>query len=968
MTGLTIEIPHAVCAADSDFLPAPLQAAAQTKLAQLNEILNGQRLQLSPIRWRNTVRVLVCSDFVSEQLRRFPDLLTTLLAPGTVAETSEQRLSRWQREVAADCAAAADEPALATALRRYRNREMAAIAWRDISGDASLQTTVRDLSDLADTIINQALQRLQQWQEAEFGVPVDSNGETLSLVVLAMGKLGAHELNFSSDVDLIFVFREEGETRGVARPLANSQFFTRLGQRLISLLQQTTGEGFVYRVDMRLRPFGDSGPLAVSLDALENYYQIHGREWERYAMIKARPITGGDADRQAIMALLQAFSYRRYLDYGVFKGLREMKQLIIQEVARKDLHHNVKLGAGGIREIEFIGQVFQLIRGGREPRLRVREILQVLALLQEKELLPAYVCRELHNAYVFLRNTEHRLQAWQDQQTHTLPRDADGRLRLAVAMGFDTWEPMQKTLDRYRRVVREHFDQVVATPQTDSGSAPDSLLALWYERTDAPAAISELTTLGYQRAADTLENLRQLRHSRYRTLSNEAKARMDSLLPFLIRAATATPQPDVTLDRVLKLVAAVARRTVYLALLVEHPLALSQLIKLCAGSPWIADLLTRHPILLDELLDPRSLYSPATREVLGRELQQRLLALPGDDLEQQMDVLRQFKQAQVLRVAAADLMDTLPLMKVSDHLTWIAEVVLDATLGLAWQELALRHGVPPATPLSADHGFVIIGYGKLGGIELGYGSDLDLVFLYAHEQSDALTDGRKPLTTSVFYTRLGQRIIHIISTLTSAGILYDVDMRLRPSGASGLLVSNFQSYVNYQNSKAWTWEHQALVRARVIAGDPVLGDAFQQARQAVLRRPREREALRREVSEMREKMRTASRVPAAGQFDIKQSPGGMVDIEFLAQYGVLAHAEQQPELTRWTDNIRILETMGQLGILSAADADLLCDAYRSLRDRAHKLVLLDQPTLVATEEFTKIAAEVRRVWQALLGT
>ncbi len=952
--------------ADLNTVPAPLRTGLQQRLESLVNTTEIALRTHSANHWHQLVTVVACSEFVTHQLLRFPELLALM---GDIPETLDSSVARWQREVADTCAAAPDENALGTALRHYRNREMAAIAWRDINGDVPLETTLQQLSRLAEILIQQSLERLQQWQESESGVPVDSDNQPMALVVIGMGKLGAHELNFSSDVDLIFAFREEGETRDGPRAMANSQFFIRLGQRLINVLHSVTGDGFVYRVDMRLRPFGDSGPLAASLGALEGYYHTHGREWERYAMIKARTITGSADDQAAVMALLRSFCYRRYLDYGVFKSLREMKQLIIQEVARKDLHHNVKLGAGGIREIEFIGQVFQLIRGGREPRLRTREILKVLPLLTELGLLPEYVCTELRNAYVFMRNTEHRIQAYQDKQTHNLPRDEEGHCRLAFAMGYATWEEFKKVLDRYQRIVREHFDQVVATPQTEAdNSPPDALLTLWHEKLDSDAATAELAQLGYQRVADTLHHIHNLRRARYRTLSTEGRARLDNLMPFLIRAAAVTEQPDTTLARLLILVDTVARRTVYLALLVEHPLALSQLVKLCAGSPWIADLLTRLPILLDELLDPRTLYNPPFRDALRVELAQRLLTVAPDDLEEQMEILRQFKQANVLRVAAADLMEALPLMKVSDHLTWIAEVVLEATLNLAWQELVQRHGKPPATPLSTDTGFIIIGYGKVGGLELGYGSDLDLVFLYAHEQAETATNGRKPLASSVFYTRMGQRIIHLLSTLTPAGVLYEVDMRLRPSGASGLLVSNIHSYINYEEHKAWTWEHQALVRARVIAGDPALAEAFANARRQILCQARDAATLRADVVDMREKMRSSLDKSSEGLFDIKQSPGGMVDIEFLVQYCVLAHAHQYPDLTDWPDNIRILETLERRQLLPAADVALLSDAYRTLRDRAHKLTLQDQPTIVPTAEFNLIAANVLRVWHALLGT
>ncbi len=729
------------------------------------------------------------------------------------------------------------------------------------------------------------------------------------------------------------------------------------------MLNEPTAEGFVFRVDMRLRPFGDSSPLVSSFDELENYYQIHGREWERYAMIKAR-VVAGDAEAGArLMALLRPFVYRRYLDYGAFSSLRGMKRLIESEVRRKGMESNIKLGAGGIREIEFVGQAFQLIRGGREPALQERRILAVLELLQQGNLLPEYVVQQLTDAYLFLRRTEHRLQEYADQQTHKLPEDETGRMRLVLSMGFDGWEPFKAELDAHRSNVQEHFEQVFAAPQTRHAESDElDLNGVWQQELEPDVSLQALSAAGYEQPEEVLRQLDALYNGRrYQTLSDNGKRLMDRLMPLLLGVAGQMEQPDAALGRVLQLLEQILQRSAYLSLLVENPMALSQLVKLCAASPWITRQLTRYPVLLDELLDPRMLYSPPGREELEAELRQRLLPVAQDDLERQMELLRHFRHSNVLRVAAADVADAIPLMVVSDHLTDIAEVVLEHTLELAWNHLLERHGAPPCN--GDEKGFAIIAYGKLGGIELSYGSDLDLVFVHDSEAGD--TDGPRPVASAVFYARLAQRIIHILATQTAAGILYEVDTRLRPSGASGLLVSGFDAFARYQQEKAWTWEHQALVRARIVAGSESLGERFSWLRRQVLSRPRDKTALCREVAEMRSKMVETHSGRDRNLFHLKQDPGGITDIEFMVQYAVLAWAHEYPELLEYTDNIRILERLARADLLTEEEAGLLADAYRVYRARLHRLVLQEAAPAVTAGEFAAYREGVVRLWQKL---
>lgn len=912
-------------------------------------------------------RVWACSEFVARACLQYPQMLEELVTGGELLRAREE--GEVGRQVGEALAGVGDEAELKKRLRGLRRRELVRIAWRDLAGWADLEEVITELSWFAEACIDTALAQLHAWQQVQVGTPRNAAGEPQSLVVLGMGKLGARELNFSSDVDLIFAYPQEGETDG-ERALSNHEYFIRLGRRLIAALNDTTEDGFVFRVDMRLRPNGDSGPLALSFGAMEHYYQVHGREWERYAMVKARVVGGDRAAGADLLAALRPFVYRRYLDYGAFESLREMKQMVALEVRRKGMERNIKLGAGGIREIEFIGQAFQLIRGGREPALQERRILPVLEHLGRGDHLPGYAVAELSQAYIFLRRVEHRLQEFADKQTHDLPGDDVGRARLAFAMGFDGRQAFSAALAEHRARVDDRFEQVFAAPQAQHAASDAlNLAGVWAGGLDEAAAPHALQAAGFEDAGEALRRLRALREGRnYQALSAQGRARMDRLMPLLIGAAGQAAAPGKTLERLLGLVERIAQRTAYLALLVENPMALSQLVKLCAASPWIANYLGQHPLLLDGLLDPRSLYVAQTREALGAELRARLESVPGEDLEQVMDALRHFKQAAVLRVAAADVSGAMRLMVVSDHLTWIAEAVLEEALESAWRYLVARHGRPLCTSEGevCDKGFAVVAYGKLGGIELGYGSDLDLVFLHGAERETLETTGERPVPVPVFFARLGQRLIHILTTRTPAGVLYEVDTRLRPNGASGMMVSNLQAFEEYQQRSAWTWEHQALVRTRVVAGDPLVARRFEAIRREVLGRRREPAALRKEVREMRERMREALSKGKPGHFDIKQDPGGIADIEFMVQYGVLAWARDHPGLLTYPDNIRLLAGFAENSLLPQEDVDLLSETYRLFRARVHGLALQEQFAVVPGEEFAAQREGVLRIWQTLM--
>lgn len=921
-------------------------------------------------------RVWTYSEFAAQTCIRHPHLFAGLLQSGDLL--IDYVPGEYVQKLQAALAKTKNEQDLGTALRYVRTREMLRIAWRDLAGWADLTETLADLSALAESCIDAASTRLNEWQSKEIGVPKNATGIVQSLVVIGMGKLGACELNFSSDIDLIFAYPEDGETHGKRRRISNEEYFIRLAQRLINALAAITPDGFVYRVDMRLRPFGDSGPLVLSFDAMEDYYQNHGREWERYAMIKARVVAGDPPQGKHLMNSLQPFIYRRYLDFGAFESLRAMKEMIVRETQRRGLKDNIKLGQGGIREVEFIGQLFQLIRGGREIQLQEPGILRVLEYLGQANYLPVQVTQQLCDAYIFLRKVENRLQEFADEQTHSLPEDETERTRLALSMQYESWSAFQHALAQHTANVHNHFVQIFTVPQIDAQhdagrSVTADLNALWQGGLDEKQACNLLNSADFDDAAEALRLLNQLREGHhYRALSERGRRRMDSLMPLLIAEAGHTEQSTITLMRLVNLIEAIAQRTAYLALLVENPPGLSQLVKLCAASPWISALLTRHPLLLDELLDSRRLYAPLNKSSLDSELRQILLRIPEDDLEQQMDALRHFKQVHVLRVAAADTAGAMPLMIVSDYLTAIAELILQQVLNLAWRHLIARHGSPGCKVKGKPYspGFAVVAYGKLGGIELGYGSDLDIVFLHDSEGEQQRTRGAKPIDNAVFFARLGQRIVHILNAHTPAGVLYEVDVRLRPSGASGLLVSSLESFADYQRTQAWTWEHQALVRARVLVeqGGNEITARFSELRAEILQRPRDANTLRAEVHDMRERMRTALATHEPGRFDLKQDAGGIADIEFMVQYEALLWAHAHPDLLAYTDNIRQLQSLADAGLMGSADVQLLSDAYRAYRAAVHHCALQDEPAQVADAEFSEYRAGVISIWHKLLET
>ena len=811
-----------------------------------------------------------------------------------------------------------DEVVLARAVRRLRKQVMVKLILRDLSGLADLHEVMQAMTALAEIVVRQAQVCLTASLRAQFGSPVGTDsGAVQELLVIGMGKLGGGELNVSSDIDLIFVYEEDGETNG-ARTLSNHEYFTRLGRRLINIINELTGDGYVFRVDMRLRPYGESGPLVMSFAALEEYLVTQGREWERYAWIKARVISPEfSPGTLELKALYQPFVFRRYLDFGAIDSMRKLHAQIRQEVQRRDRLGNIKLGPGGIREIEFTAQVFQLIRGGQDPTLRILPTQGVLRQLVERQHLIVAVALALDEAYVFLRNLEHRLQYLDDQQTQELPQKPEDQQIIAETMGYADYAALLIVLDHHRALVSQQFEQIFGETAQETSNAQ-----LWRENISIEELAQGLEVLGFATSPDSAQRLLQLRGSlRYRQSSERSRKLLDTLIPQFITLSAQYSDPDATLSRLLTLLEAISRRAAYLAFLVEYPQALDRLTRLVASSSWAAGYLAQHPALFDELLDARELYQPPEWSVIDSDLQARL-ADCVNDAERQLDVLHHVQQEQIFHLLAMDLQGLLPLEKLSDHLSALADLMLRHVLALCWANARKRH--------REEARFAIIAYGKLGGKEMGYVSDLDMIFIYDDDHPDAQEN----------YARLGKSINSMLGSYTASGRLYETDLRLRPNGASGLLVSSTEAFADYQQHHAWVWEHQALTRARFCAGDPGVGTAFEEIRQQVLSLPRDIEKLRDEIIVMRQKMHDGH-PNNSGLFDIKHDSGGMVDIEFMVQFLVLAYAHQYPQLTDNVGNLALLKRAAECGLIAAELAEQVRSLYRTLRHTQHRMRLND---------------------------
>jgi glutamate-ammonia-ligase adenylyltransferase len=908
---------------------------------------------------QSAARVLATSEFVLDALCRDPALWEAAM---------QRQDSRLEVPLLGLPDLPPDEALFMRALRRWRRVEFARIAWRDLAHWADLEETMQSLSSAAESALQVAEQFARRTLERRYGKPRSDAGAEQRLIVVAMGKLGGGELNFSSDIDLVPVYPEGGETDG-ARSISNQEFFTRLMQQLIRLLEQQTEDGFVFRIDLRLRPFGDSGPVVSNAAALEDYLQIHGRDWERYAWVKARAMTNAPAYQQLFTDLIRPFVYRRYLDFGVFESLREMKAMIEREVQRRDLEDDIKLGDGGIREIEFIVQSFQLIRGGQERRLQGTSLRHALSLLAGSKLLPASAVTELDAAYVFLRRLENRLQMWANQQRHRLPVEPVERERLAWSMALPDWNALDAQLRTHRQCVSAHFRSVVFG---DEDAASTTLAPLPLDADAAEPLSERLATYGWNApsAAAAAALLREFNQAAAtRRLDKAGARRLAALLPVLATEAAATPEPLRTLPRLLRVLEAIGARSAYFALLLHNARARGRLIRLATHGDFLIDQIAAHPLLLDELIDERLLEQSPDRAAFAADLAQRMDGVDEGDQEQLLERLRLFQRAAIFRLAVADLLLHLPVMQVSDRLTDVAELIIDCALGLTWQQLTPTLGMPRCGEGDSrrDVRLCVIGYGKLGGMELGYSSDLDLVFLHDSSGAQQETDGGRGIDNQVFFLRFAQRMVHLLTVHSAAGRLYEVDMRLRPSGKAGLLITSIEAFADYQHREAWTWEHQSLLHARAVAGAPELMRQFEALRADVLACDVRRDTLRADVRHMRNRQRRELSRAGSGEFDLKQDPGGIGDIEFLAQYWALKWARDYPPVALFADTIRQLESVASADLVPQSQVDVLADIYRAYRTRLHHRALDGRGAVVDAAEFVPQRAAVEAVWDATMG-
>ncbi|MBE1298647.1 MAG: bifunctional [glutamate--ammonia ligase]-adenylyl-L-tyrosine phosphorylase/[glutamate--ammonia-ligase] adenylyltransferase [Alteromonadaceae bacterium] len=907
-------------------------------------------------------RAFGLSDFLSRLALRYPNWINE-------CSSNPPQPDNYRRHLTDALAHIDDETEQHKVLREFRNKEMFRITWHDFMQEQEIKASLRAVSELADALILCSYHWYYNKMCKRWETPMGSLGPQ-HMLILGMGKLGGRELNFSSDIDLIFVYPETGVVSNGRKEMEIQQFFTKIAQKLIASLHQITAEGQVYRVDMRLRPFGDSGPLVSHFSAFEDYYLRQGREWERYAMVKARLLNDDTPYTDELQQILQPFVFRRYIDFSVMESLRGMKQLIQQEVRRRNLFHNIKLGSGGIRELEFIVQCLQLIRGGRDKKLQVKSTLETLKNLAFSNIFSDQVLADVGQAYLYLRKVEHCLQQFDDRQTQELPDNQLDCERLAYLMAEPDYQQFHLKLSGHMQLISEQFEDLIGDVEANErDNCEQEFKDLWLLELSVEES-NALLKPAYPALLDTIliEQVMQLKQElASRPIGTRGREIVDRLLPVVLSKIStySAVAIELTLPRVGQLIKSISRRTTYLELLLENNDALEQLLMLCRKSPWIAEELANFPILLDELVNRKALYEPTPLSSYEDLLRQSLLRIPEEDLEQQMEALRQFKRCQQLRVAAEDISGALPIMQVSDHLTCLAEVLVNEAINMAWQQMTEKYGYPVGAT-DQDKRFVAIGYGKMGGIELGYSSDLDMVFL-SDCKDNSPTSGNKSIESKMFYVKLAQRIIHLFNTKTASGELYELDMRLRPSGNSGLLVSDIDAFLEYQRQEAWVWEHQALVRSRPVAGSGILAQRFQTIKGDIICQERESAALALEVHNMRLKMREHLDKSDSEKFDLKQGAGGIADIEFLVQYWTLLHAKQTPDLTVWSDNVRLLDVLHKHEIISDDWHNKLLDAYLDFRNMSHRLALKQLKNYVSVKDFRKKRQNVIEIWDQVFS-
>lgn len=945
-------------------LSEELQSIGTERFQSIAEKLSEFSITFDDKFKNDLIFILSISDFINDQFQRHAIWLKDIYEQNLINKDIKIDL---KNKLKSEIDNIHDEEELKRILRNFRNRMMVILAWQDLCKIVEISRSVHDLSFLAETLIVETYQWIYEKLVKIYGVPKGEYSQKAQhMLILGMGKLGGFELNFSSDIDLIFCYPERGETDGSRRSIDNQNFFTKIGQQLIAALHQITSEGQVYRVDMRLRPFGEDGSLVVSFNAMEDYYIQHGRSWERYAMVKSR-VLGDYCHEYAeeLRGMLRPFVFRRYFDFGAIDSLRKMKAMIEAEVRRRGLKNNIKLGEGGIREVEFVTQVFQLMRGGREPELQKKNLTEALYALSSLGVITQDCCDSLLKGYYFLRKVENTIQEIGDKQTQILPSEDIDQKRLFIALGFDSWEDFMESLQDNMTKIHEEFKEVVRDKDQDDLGIPQIWLDIWRSNLSSEDVSPLLVSFVGSSSSEYAQMLVDFRVEMLRkAVGPLGRETLNLLMPKVLNLIADYDNPIILFGRVSTIIRSIITRTTYLQLLYENHQVLDQVIKLCNSSEKIADQFRDYPILMDELIYPDNLYEITTdAHKLRSELRQYLLRVDNDDIEQQMEVLRQFKQIQLLKISASDIVGRLTLMRVSDFLTELAEAIIAEVINIAWKELSSKYGEPPCVDILHNQGLLVVAFGKLGGIELGYGSDLDLVFLHYPCSDDEMTNGTRSIPVKLFYVRLVQRIIHLFNIRTSSGILYEIDLRLRPDGDSGVLVSSMAAFENYEKQNAWTWEHQALVRSRAIYGSDDLVEEYNRIRKEILSTKRDIKKLHDDVVEMRTKMRNHLIKAKDGQFDLKQSPGGMVDIEFLAQYFVLAHSYEFPNiLAKWSDNVRIFDACVECGLLAPEIASNIKQAYLNIRNLSHKCTLRGLHRVVSDSELVNDRKVVSKLW------
>lgn len=902
------------------------------------------------------------SDMVSRFSKREPVKFEAMLARVAGKVNTYDDYCKILNTIIAD----KDEKALAKILRQFRVEQQVDLACRDILGQISVERMLVSLSDLAKACLEITYRYVYANMSKRYGVPLSEMGQQQHLSIFGMGKLGGGELNFSSDIDLILAYPQKGETQGDEhgdKVIDNELFFHRLAQKMIKLLDKYDENGFVYRVDMRLKPFGSVGTLCATFDAMRRYYLQHGRNWERYALVKMCAVAGDTASGNALIEDLEAFIYQRHVDYEAVSSIEEMKNKIVANSREKLLKDNLKLGQGGIREIEFLVQTFQMMYGGRMTELRGQSLLAALDALREKELLSEKVAAMLRENYLRLRRIENAIQYYDDQQTHELPNKAEPRKGLLVALGLPDWLILVNDLKRVRFEVGQLFKRVFAT-QDDGASVvdPEKLtddywLDLIYQ--------TDITRDGAETiAGDFVAFYRRMKEH---DLGERYLIRLNWVLPQVISALDGEGNPVKIAKHMLELLEAIVDESVYLSLLVEHPAVLEKIMHLFMHSEWMTRFLCQHPLVIDELIHE----SHEQVDPDGKQIRDELYYAISQcvDADAKIQKLMDFKNAMMFRTASADMQDKIRLMHVSDQLTWTAESIIEVVLDMCQTEMTEKYGLP--TYRIGEHTYIaefgIIAYGKLGGLEMGYSSDLDLIFLHSSQGIQQVTNGERSISNDVFFTRLVGKFNNYMTTLTPSGKLYEIDIRLRPSGNSGLLTHSLSAFEHYQQTEAWTWEHQALVRARFVAGGKAVKTGFKRIRKAVLEQDRNDEKLRKSVLDMRNKMRQSYRRPPAGMIHVKHGRGGVTDIEFIVQYLLLKHTKEHRHLVRCSDNMRQIAALELFDVVRSADATILRSSYREFRFWIHHRQLLGERAVAPTAKFERQMSEVRHIWDKVFN-